>query len=71
VEISPQDVQEALLSNAIRLIDVRGEDEWNEHTPIVFYCHGGIRGLSGVHFFRQKGFTDAWSLTIGPNVPRY
>ena len=29
VEISPQDVQEALSSNTIRLIDVRGEDEWN------------------------------------------
>ena len=29
MEISPQDVQEALSSNTIRLIDVRGEDEWN------------------------------------------
>ena len=29
MEISPQDVQEALSSNTIRLIDVRGEDEWS------------------------------------------
>ena len=29
MEISPPEVQEALKSNTIRLIDVRGEDEWN------------------------------------------
>ena len=103
MEISPQEVHEALESNAIRLIDVRGEDEWNaariegatlasrelvdemmaswdKDTPIVFYCHSGVRSLNAVHFFAQKGFTDvksmaggidAWSLTIDPNVPRY
>jgi len=103
VEISTQDVQQALRSNAIRLIDVRGEDEWNtariegatlvsqklveemtasweKDTPVVFYCHSGVRSLSAVHFFVQKGFTnvksmaggiDAWSLTVDPDVPRY
>lgn len=30
MEISPPDVQEALKSDSIRLIDVRGEDEWNQ-----------------------------------------
>lgn len=29
MEISPQDVREALTSESIQLIDVRGEDEWN------------------------------------------
>lgn len=29
MEISPEDVRDALASNSIRLIDVRGEDEWN------------------------------------------
>lgn len=103
MEISPQDVHLALGSNSIRLIDVRGEDEWNtarisgatlasqklvdemtgtweKDTPVVFYCKSGVRSLSAVHFFMQKGFTnvksmaggiDAWSLTIDPNVPRY
>ena len=103
MEISPQEVQEALLANSIRLIDVRGEDEWNtariegatlasknlvdemtasweKDTPIVFYCHSGVRSLGAVRFFAQKGFTnvksmaggiDAWSLSIDPNVPRY
>ncbi len=103
VEISPEDVQDALKSSTIRLIDVRGEDEWNtaqiegatlasktlvdemmaswdKDTSIVFYCHSGVRSLSAVHFFAEKGFTnvksmaggiEAWSLTIDPNVPRY
>lgn len=103
MEISPEDVRQALDSNTIRLIDVRGEDEWNtariegatlasktlmdemmaswkKDTPLVFYCHSGVRSLNAVHFFAQKGFTnvksmaggiDAWSLTIDSNVPRY
>ena len=103
MEITPQDVQEALVANTIRLIDVRGEDEWNtariegatlasqalvdemmatweKDTPVVFYCHSGVRSLSAAHFFAQKGFTnvksmaggiDAWSLTIDPTIPRY
>ncbi len=103
MEISPEDVQEALKSNTIRLIDVRGEDEWNtariegatlaskelvdemtssweKDAQIVFYCHTGVRSLSAVHFFAQKGFTnvksmaggiEAWSLAVDPSVPRY
>ena len=103
MEISPEDVKDALASNSIRLIDVRGEDEWNvariegatladqslvdemtsswdKSTPIVFYCHSGVRSLHAVHFFAQKGFTnvksmaggiDRWSREIDPTVPRY
>ena len=53
---------------------------WDKGTPIVFYCHTGVRSLHAVHFFRSRGFTDvksmaggiqAWSLEIDPNVPRY
>jgi rhodanese-related sulfurtransferase len=29
VEISPEEVQQGLKSNNVRLIDVRGADEWN------------------------------------------
>lgn len=103
MEISPEDVKQALDEGNIRLIDVRGEDEWNtariegatlaskelveemvgsweKDTPIVFYCHSGVRSLHAVHFFAQKGFTnvksmaggiDRWSVIIDPNVPRY
>lgn len=103
MEISVQEVHQALEADAIRLIDVRGEDEWNaariegatlaskelvnemmeswdKDTPIVFYCHSGVRSLHAVHFFAQKGFTnvksmaggiDAWSVEIDPDVPRY
>lgn len=103
MEISPEDVHEALKNRAIRLIDVRREDEWNlariegaklvtkelvdeivgswdKDTPIVFYCHSGIRSLNAAHFFRQQGFTnvksmaggiEAWSLAIDPNIRRY
>lgn len=103
MEISPKDVQEALKNDAIRLIDVRGEDEWNtariqkatlisqdlvdemmsswdKDTPIVFYCHTGVRSLNAAHFFAQRGFSnvksmaggiEAWSVEIDPTVPRY
>lgn len=29
MEISPEDVQQALQDNSVRLIDVRGQDEWD------------------------------------------
>lgn len=103
MEISPEDVHNALKEDSVRLIDVRGEDEWNtariegatlaskalvdemmsswdKDTPIVFYCHSGVRSLNAVHFFAQKGFTNVksmaggierWSLTVDSSVPRY
>jgi rhodanese-related sulfurtransferase len=103
LEISVHEVHQALKDDSIRLIDVRGEDEWNaariegatlaskelvdammaswdKDTPIVFYCHSGVRSLHAVHFFAQKGFTnvksmaggiDAWSVEVDPDVPRY
>lgn len=103
MEISVHEVHQALKDDSIRLIDVRGEDEWNaariegatlaskelvdammaswdKDTPIVFYCHSGVRSLHAVHFFAQKGFTnvksmaggiDAWSVEVDPDVPRY
>ena len=55
-------------------------DSWEKDTPIVFYCHHGVRSLQAAHFFAHKGFTnvksmsggiDAWSLEVDPSVPRY
>ena len=95
MEISPQEVREALESGSIRLIDVRGQDEWetariagatlaskvlvdemmaswDKDAAIVFYCHSGVRSLSAVHFFAQKGFTNvrAWPAVSKPGRPR-
>ena len=103
MQVSPEEVRDALASESIRLIDVRGVDEWNtariegatlaskelvdemvdsweKDTPIVFYCHSGVRSLNAAHFFAQKGFTNvksmaggitAWSQRIDPDVPMY
>lgn len=51
-----------------------------DETPIVVYCHHGMRSLSATQFLRQKGRhkvwslrggIDAWSNEIDPSVPRY
>ena len=55
-------------------------NEWPPETPIVCYCHHGIRSLNAALFLQQKGFQnvssmrggiDAWSLQIDPRLPRY
>lgn len=55
-------------------------ETWAPDTPIVCYCHHGVRSLNAVAFFRQNGFTnvrsmrggiDAWSREIDPSLPRY
>lgn len=49
-------------------------------TPIIVYCHHGMRSMSATQFLRQKGRLrvwslrggiDAWSTEIDPTVPRY
>lgn len=51
-----------------------------EQTPVVIYCHHGMRSLQATHFLRQRGVEecwslsggiDAWSLEIDAQVPRY
>ncbi len=53
---------------------------WDKDTPIVLYCHHGVRSLPAAQFLAQKGFAnvksmsggiDAWSIYIDTNVPRY
>lgn len=55
-------------------------EEWSPDTPIVCYCHHGVRSLNAAAFLSQKGFTnvrsmaggiDAWSREIDPAMPRY
>jgi len=54
--------------------------DWPPETPIICYCHHGIRSLNAAVFLQQKGFRnagsmrggiDAWSLEIDPSLPRY
>ena len=33
--------------------------------PIVLYCAAGARSFGMAHFMREKGFSDAWSLSGG------
>ncbi len=54
--------------------------ELDPETPIVLYCHHGIRSLQAAAFLKQNGFPDPkslsggidlWSQTIDPSIPRY
>lgn len=54
--------------------------DWKRDTPILCYCHHGIRSLQATHFFRNQGFTnvrsvrggiEAWAVEIDPSLPRY
>jgi rhodanese-related sulfurtransferase len=49
-------------------------------TPLIVFCHHGVRSLNVVHWLREKGVDncqsmaggiDRWSLEIDPAVPRY
>lgn len=53
---------------------------WDLSTPMVFYCHSGVRSLDAASYFAGHGFTnvksldggiDRWSLEIDQAVPRY
>ena len=55
-------------------------DGWEKETPIVCYCHHGIRSRSAALFLRQQGFVntrsmsggiDAWAREIDPQLARY
>lgn len=54
--------------------------ELNPKTPLVVYCHHGIRSMQAVGFLRQMGFEnvknlkggiEAWSREVDPQIPRY
>ena len=61
--------------SAERLIDTLPKD-----TPLVFYCHVGVRSQVAAERYRLRGFInvynlaggiDAWSLQVDPTVSRY
>lgn len=53
---------------------------WAKDTPIVTYCHHGIRSLEGASYFIGHGFTNvrsltggihAWAEQIDPSMAKY
>ena len=54
--------------------------DWRRDTPIVVYCHHGIRSRFAAQRLIQNGFTrvanmkggiEEWSRSVDPSVPRY
>ena len=52
----------------------------DEKTPLIVFCHHGVRSLQVVSWLREQGVEssrsmeggiDRWSLEIDPSVPRY
>jgi adenylyltransferase/sulfurtransferase len=52
----------------------------NPDTPVVVYCHHGMRSAHATYFLRSRGLrstfslrggTEAWSLEVDPGFPRY
>ena len=67
VRVTPELVQEMMAS-------------WPKDTPIVTYCHHGVRSLEAASYLIGHGFTnvrtlaggiDAWAGQIDPALPRY
>ncbi|MFO0984695.1 MAG: rhodanese-like domain-containing protein [Planctomycetota bacterium] len=55
-------------------------DNWPKETPLVVYCHHGVRSLDAAtwligHGFKNvkslKGGIDAWATTVEPGMRRY
>jgi rhodanese-related sulfurtransferase len=55
-------------------------DAQADETPLIVFCHHGVRSLNVVHWLREQGVDacqsmaggiDRWSLEIDPGVPRY
>ena len=53
---------------------------WDKATPVICYCHHGVRSVQAALNLRQQGFTDvrsmkggidAWAATLEPDMARY
>lgn len=53
--------------------------ELDAGTPVIAYCHGGVRSMQAAGVLQGAGFSvqsmrggiDGWSRTVDPSVPRY
>ncbi len=55
-------------------------NDWPKDTPILLYCHHGVRSLDAGTFLADRGFSriyslsggiEAWSLDVDPSILRY
>ena len=55
-------------------------NDWAKDTPMVLYCHQGLRSMDAAAYFIGHGFTDvrslkggidAWSQEVDSKIPRY
>jgi rhodanese-related sulfurtransferase len=57
----------------------RFEEIPRDKTPLIVYCHHGVRSLHATQFLKFHGYDalslrgglDAWSQEIDPSIPRY
>ena len=79
----PEEQAIVQLDGALSLTQELGQEmttDWPKDTPIVFYCHHGIRSLEAASYFIGHGLTnvrslrggiDAWAQEVDPSLPRY
>ena len=60
-------------------LEVRFQEIPRDKSPIIVYCHHGVRSLYATQFLKfhghdalsLRGGIEEWSITIDPSVPRY
>lgn len=79
---TPQEREIARIEPSV-LLDERARAEilaLGRDTPLVFYCHHGVRSHAAAEYFLREGFKsvtsltggiDAWTSEVDPTVPRY
>lgn len=71
-----------LLGSALLTASLLDEilEDWPKDTPILVYCHHGVRSLDAAIFLADRGFTkmmtliggiDAWSTQVDDSVVKY
>ena len=80
---TPQEREMAALDKAIPASQALVQEmmsSWPKDTPIVTFCHHGLRSLEAASYLIGHGFTqvrsmsggiDAWSVEVDSTVPRY
>jgi monothiol glutaredoxin len=79
---SPQEREIARIEPSVLLDEAARTDilALARDTPLVFYCHHGVRSLAAAEYFLREGFKsvtsvqggiDAWTSEVDPTVPRY
>jgi rhodanese-related sulfurtransferase len=55
-------------------------EAWSDESPLVIFCHHGVRSLNVVNWLRERGIShcqsmaggiDRWSREIDASVPQY